>query len=252
MGTETGGISRAASFVGVLISAILGMSELSLAIPSVEQCDANPDLCARGFGGKRSQAPPQPANPPATPPQMGTLAAPPSSPGTCIKHLFDGAFHRGNVPPSQYYSIAATTFFRTSNPRIYSSPTGLVVQEMMGVVTGNLAMDLAFVPVHLPQGAVIREIAVALHDTNSKENLHVALARSMPDLPGSALLITLESDCVQSPALTTMAATGLAIPFDSKYAHSLKLSVVPAQAPGISAPSPQVSVYAIRIGYTMQ
>jgi hypothetical protein len=49
-----------------------------------------------------------------------------------------------------------------------------------------------------------------------------------------------------------MAATGLAIPFDSKYAHFLKLSVVQAKAPGMSAPSPQVSVYAIRIGYTMQ
>jgi hypothetical protein len=178
--------------------------------------------------------------------------APPSSPDTCIKHLFDGAFQRGNVPPSQYHSIAATTFFRTSNPRIYSSPTGLVVQEMAGVATGNHAMDLAFVPVHLPHGTVIREIAVVLHDTSSKENLHVSFARSMPDLPGSALLMTLESDCVQSPALTTMAATGLAIPFDSKYAHTLKLSVVPAQAPGMSAPSPQVSVYAIRIGYTMQ
>lgn len=177
---------------------------------------------------------------------------PPSSPVSCIKHLFDGSFQRGQIPPSHYYSIAAPTFSRTSNPRIYSSETGLVVQEMSGVATGSLAMNLAVASVHLPNGAVIREIAVALHDTSSKENLHVALARSMPDLAGSALLITLESDCVQSPALTTMAATGLAIPFDSKYAHTLKLSVVPAKTQGMSAPSPQVSVYAIRIGYTMQ
>lgn len=248
MCTEIRKVLRAASFIGILASAVLGMMEISLAIPSQEQCDANPDMCARAFGGGRKQAPSQPV----TPPPSSQPALPPSNPASCLKHLFDGSFQRGNVPPSQYYSVAATTFSRTSNPRIYSSQTGLVVQETSGVASQG-AMDLALVPVHLPHGAVIREIAVALHDTSMKENLHVLLARTMPDLPqGSAQLMALESDCVQSSALTTMAATGLAIPFDSKYAHILKLSVVPAKAPGMSAPSPQVSVYAIRIGYTMQ
>jgi hypothetical protein len=171
---------------------------------------------------------------------------------SCIKHLFDSSFQRGQIPPAYFYSISAVTFSRANNPRIYTSDAGLIVQEMAGVASSG-AMDLAFVPVHVPHGAVIREIAVALHDTSSRENLQVLFARSMPDLPqGSALLMTLESACVQSPALTTMAASGLAIPFDSKYAHTLKLSVVPSQVPGMSAPSPQVSVYAIRIGYTMQ
>jgi hypothetical protein len=178
--------------------------------------------------------------------------ASPASPVSCIKQLFDSAFQRGQIPPSHYHSIAATTFSRANNPRIHASDAGLIVQEMAGVASSG-AMDLAFVPVHVPHGAVIREIAVALHDTSGRENLQVLFARTMPDLPqGSALLMTLESSCVQSPALTTMAATGLAIPFDSKYAHTFKLAVVPAQVPGLSAPSPQVSVYAIRVGYTMQ
>lgn len=252
MSTGTRGVFRAVTFVGIFVSPILGIPDRSLAIPSVEQCEANPEMCARAFGGKRSQGSSQPANPPATPPPIGTSPATPSGPVSCIKHLFDSSFQRGQIPPAYFYSISAVTFSRANNPRIYASDAGLIVQEMAGVASSG-AMDLAFVPVHVPHGAVIREIAVALHDTSSRENLQVLFARSMPDLPqGSALLMTLESGCVQSPALTTMAATGLAIPFDSKYAHTLKLSVVPAQVPGMSAPSPQVSVYAIRIGYTMQ
>lgn len=249
MCTGTRCFLRLVCLVGILASAVLGMPEMSVAIPSDEQCAANPDMCARAFGGGRKPASPQPVAPP---PPSSPPALPPSNPVSCLKHLFDGSFQRGNVPPSQYYSVAATTFSRANNPRIHSSQTGLVVQEISGVASQG-AMDLALVPVHLPHGAVIREIAVALHDTSMKENLQVLLARTMPDLPqGSAQLMALESDCMQSAALTTMAATGLAIPFDSKYAHFLKLSVVQAKAPGMSAPSPQVSVYAIRIGYTMQ
>jgi hypothetical protein len=83
-------------------------------------------------------------------------------------------------------------------------------------------------------------------------NLEVVLARRMRDQPSSsARLLTLESDCVSMGTFGAMGTSNLAIPFDGKFAHVLKVLAVPSKSPVASLASPVVSIFEVRIGYTM-
>jgi len=183
-------------------------------------------------------------------PRSGSAPPPAASP-SCLKQIYDSAYvTQQPIPPAQYYSVASSAFIRTRSNRADVNEFGLTAQELVG--TASQPEDIAFAPVHLPHGATIRELVVVLYDSSGKDNLQVTLSRRMGDQPrASAKILTLESDCVLVSNVSSMRVPNLVIPYDGKYAHVLKFAVVPSQTPVASLPNPIVSVFEVRIGYTM-
>ncbi len=142
MCTGTRCFLRFVSFVCAVVSATLAIPEMSLAIPSVEQCDANPEMCARAFGGGRTQAPSQPANPPATPPQSGTVSVPPT-------------------PGWRYLSIGPSTFqiWPSVNPMLNPASTSM----WHGGLRWSVGRNEVFAPVLFPEGAVLQELSCVVN-----------------------------------------------------------------------------------------
>jgi hypothetical protein len=206
-----------------------------------------------GSAAEQVTAPDSATKPMLTRPGMTLAPSQPTALPSCIKQIWDASTNLTPqpVPAAQYFAIAAATMI--VRPPLNSGQVEFGLSQAEPFPGGEL--EWAFVPLNLPRGATIREIVATVYDSSGVENLQLTLSKRMRDQPRpSARLLTLESDCAPLGIFTTMGAANLAIPFDDKFAHVLKVSAVPAKTPvGVVGVTPgSLSFQEVRVGYTLQ
>ncbi|MDP2384555.1 MAG: hypothetical protein Q8N00_17370 [Nitrospirota bacterium] len=216
------------------------------------------------------------------PKQLGTALVPQALP-SCVKSVFTAAVVPSPVPSTHYYTIMpssirvsdairrtadtlaqftldATTYAMTPRPGAsLNRPQFPENVELNAPVLQVFAQESANPPLsqligetqlHLPHGAIIREISIGVHDRSGKQNLLAEFQGSIGNGQGF-IDIALESDCLALGTYGKMGMNNLAIPVDARQGRFLRLTLVPAKAPVPSPQSPSVMVDLITIGYTM-
>jgi hypothetical protein len=217
-----------------------------------------------------------------TPKQLGAVLVPPAPP-SCVKSVFTAAVVPSPVPSTHYYTIMpssirvsdairrtadtlaqftvdATTYAMASRPGTsLNRPQFPENVEMNAPILQVYAQESASPPLsqligetqlHLPHGAIIREISIGVHDRSGKQNLLAEFQGSVGNGHGF-IDIVLESDCLALGTYGKMGMNNLAIPVDARQGRFLRLTLVPAKTPVPSPQSPSVMVDLITIGYTM-
>lgn len=217
-----------------------------------------------------------------TPKQLGTALVPPAPP-SCVKSVFTAAVVPSPVPSTHYYTImpstvhVSTAIRRTADTLVQftldaatyamASRPGTSLNrpqfpenvEMNAPILQVYAQESASPPLseligeiqlHLPHGAIIREISIGVRDRSGKQNLLAEFQGYVGDGHGF-IDIVLESDCLALDSYAKMGMNNLAIPVDARQGRFLRLSLVPAKTPVPSPQNPSVMVDLITIGYTM-
>ena len=216
------------------------------------------------------------------PKQLGTALVPPAPP-SCVKSVFTAAVVPSPVPSTHYYTIMpstihvsdairrtadtlvqftldATTYAMASRPGTsLNRPQFPENVEMNAPILQVYTQESANPPLsqligetqlHLPHGAIIREISIGVHDRSGKQNLLAEFRGSVGDSRGF-IDIVLESDCLALGTYGKIGMNNLAIPVDARQGRFFRLTLVPAKIPVPSPQSPSVMVDLITIGYTM-
>ncbi len=195
-------------------------------------------------------------------PNTSRMAAMPASPNptSCVKSNPTGLSQP--VAPTHYYSVRSAMPVVPLNPyqaemlRPHLAGT-IYAKENPSPVSNEV---LGLMELHLPHGAVIREMSIHVNDNSGKQNIRAALlpfagvSLSIASVsPSGGALLSLESDCLPMNTWNKMVANNLAVPVDGRYVYNVELSLVPAQTP-IPQPGVIGFVYIdiITIGYTMQ
>ena len=107
---------------------------------------------------------------------------------------------------------------------------------------------------HLPHGAIIREVSVGVRDNSGKQDLVASFQTYLGNGQGG-IDLELQTSCL--PTGTTyskLKASNLAIPFDARVGHFVSFMLVPAKT--LASPSPgtaaAIAIDLISIGYTIQ
>ena len=216
------------------------------------------------------------------PMQLGTVLMPPAPP-SCVKSVFTAAVVSSPVPSTHYYTIMPSTIHvsaairRTADALVQftldatsyamASKPGTSLNrpqfsenvEMNAPILQVSAQEAVSPPLsqligetqlHLPHGAIIREISMGVRDRSGKQNLLAEFQGYAGDGHGFIDLV-LESDCLALGTYAKMGMNNLAIPVDARQGRFLRLTLVPAKTPVSSPQSPSVMVDLITIGYTM-
>lgn len=172
------------------------------------------------------------------------------------------------VPPTHYVTVspltlASSLLFDNMKTNTGAPITLSAVDEQSNILgtmltitapSGTYATRLT-APVHLPDGATIREISVLVYDVLD-EDIEVGLlghrlslgASTMgsPPAPDSLINVYLKSECASWLGNTLLAANNLAIPVVNRDRGYLVYVFMTAK------PTPGHKISPIRIGYTLQ
>jgi len=172
------------------------------------------------------------------------------------------------VPPTHYVTVspltlASSLLFNNMKTNTGAPITLSAVDEqsnILGTMLTITAPSGTYVtrltaPVHLPDGAIIREIAVLVHDVLD-EDIEVGLlghrlslgASTMgsPPAPDSLINVYLKSECASWLSNRLLTANNLAIPVVNRDRGYLVYVFMTAK------PTPGHKISPIRIGYTLQ
>ena len=189
-------------------------------------------------------------------PKASSMAATPSSPypAACVK--FNPTGLSQPIPATHYFSTTPVMPVVNRNSFGSSSPSAgwIVSPSVYAIENPNPTQyeGIGAPELHLPHGAIIREVSILVRDNSGKQNLQAELLQDVGiGQPGGWIPLRLESDCLALGAQSKIGANNLAIPVDGRKAHRIQLGLVPAQVPLPSPNGAAIGVDIITIGYTM-